>query len=147
MAASAEIEPKRILQLLKEIRSLYGQYQEFFLPVPASGKKLAQTLSSLKDGINRYEIKYSTGNGPLFVFPQLTLGLSNTLLALQRGLRSCARDYGSDTLDASDWPFELDSESMERLQTRLHPISMGVHIINEAMEMFVHHEIQDPFTD
>ena len=140
MAASARIEPTRSLLLLKDVRYLYGQYLNFFLPVPASGKKLAHTLSSLKDGINRYEIKYNTGNGPLSVFYQLTLGLSDILTALQHGLRSCLRDYGSDTLDASDWPFELDSESMERLQTRLHPISMGVDIINEAMELSVHHE-------
>ena len=147
MAASARIEPQRSLLLLKDVRCLYGQYLKFFLPVPASGKKLAHTLSSLKDGITRYVIKYNTGNGPFLVFNQLTLGLSETLIDLQNGLRSCVRDYGSDTLDASDCPFELDSESMERLQTRLHPISMGVDIINEAMEMFVHHDIGDLSTD
>ena len=147
MAASAGIEPRRSLLLLKDVRYLCGQYLKFFLPVPASGKKLAHTLSSLKDGIIRYNIKHNTGNGALLVFDQLTLGLSDTLTALQNGLRSFVRDYASDTLDASDSPFELDSESMERLHTQLHPISMGVDIINEAMEMFVHHEIGDLSTD
>ena len=132
MAASAGIEPRQSLLLLKDVRFLYGRYQIFFQPVPPSGKKLAHTLSSLNDGINRL-IKYNTGNGPFLAFRQLTLGLSDTLIALQSGLRSYARDYESDMLDAS----ELDSESMERLQTRLHPISMSVEIINEAMETCV----------
>lgn len=147
MAASAEIEPRRSLLLLSEVRYLYGKYLEFFPPVPASGKKLAQTLSSLKDGISRYNIKYNTGNGTPLVFHHLTFGLSDSLITLQRGLRSYASEYGSDTLDASDCQFELDSESMEEFQTRLHPISMGVEIINEAMEMLVHYEVQGLFTD
>lgn len=141
MAASAEIEPRRSLLLLSEVKYLYGKYLEFFPPVPASGKKLAHTLSSLKDGISRYNFKYNTGNGTPLVFHHLTLGLSDSLITLQRGLRSCASEYGSDTLDANDCQFELDSESMEGFQTRLHPISMGVEIINEAMEMLVHNEI------
>ncbi|CAD6584977.1 MAG: hypothetical protein ASARMPREDX12_001871 [Alectoria sarmentosa] len=136
MAASAENEPKRHLRLLKDVRYLYGQYLKFFLPVPTSCAKLAQTLSSLNNGIYRFDSKYSTGNEPLSVFCQLTLGLSDTLIALRRGLISCARDYESDTLDnASDWQVDLETASMERLQTRLNPMSMGVEIINEAVEM------------
>ena len=141
MADSADIEPRRYLQLLKDVRYLYGQHLKFFLPVSASARKLAYTLSSLKDGINRFHIKSDSGNGFLLAFCQLTLGLFNTLVALKNGLRSCSRDFGSDTLDESDWPFELDDASTERLQTRLHPISMGVEIINEATELFVHHEL------
>lgn len=147
MDASAGIEPKRSLVLLREVSYLYRKYLDFFLPVPASGKKLAHTLSSLKDGISRYSIKYNTGNETPLVFHHLTFGLSDSLIALQRGLRSCVSEYGSDTLDASDCQFELDSESMEGFQTRLYPISMGVEIINEAMEMLVHYEIQGLFTD
>lgn len=137
MVASAEIEPSRSLVLLKEIRSLYGQYLKFFLPVPASGRRLALTLSSLKDGINRFHIKPNSGKDSLSAFHQLTLGLSETLLPLQSGLRACAREYGSDTLDAGDPSFELDAASMEQLHIRLHAMSMGVDIINEAMELFV----------
>ena len=146
MAAPAEIEPRRSLLLLKDVRFLYGRYQRFFQPVPAPGKKLARTLSILNDGINRL-IKYNVGSGPASAFCLLTLGLSDSLVALQLGLRSCARDYGSDSLDASDWPFELDSESLEQFQTRLHPISMSVDIINEAMEMCAHQDTQDLLTD
>ena len=146
MAASAETEPRRSMLLLKDVRFLYGRYQRFFRPVPASGKKLARTLSILNDGINRL-IKYNVGSGPLSAFSQLTLGLSDTLVALQLGLRSCAGEYGSDTLDASDWPFELDSESMEHFQARLHPISMSVDIINEAMEMCAHQDVRYLLTD
>ena len=137
MAASAEIEPKRCLVLLKEIRHLYAQYQSFFLPVPASGKKLALTLSSLKDGIHRFHIKYNSGNDYLSAFHQLTFGLSDTLLTLQSGLRACAHEYGSDMLDAGDPSFELDAASMEQLHIRLQPMSVGVNIINEVMELFV----------
>ncbi len=147
MAASAQIEPRRILQLLKEVRYLYGQYQKFFLPVPSSSEKLAHTLSTLKDGVNRFHIKHDTSNAFLPVFHQLTLGLSDTLIALQRGLRSCARDYALDELDANDWPFELDAASIERLQTRLRPISIGLDIVNEAIEVFVYYQIQVLFTD
>ena len=137
MAASAEIEPRRCLLLLKEIRNLYGQYQSFFLPVPVSGKKLALTLSSLKDGINRFHIKYNSGDDTLSAFYQLTRGLSDTLLTLQSGLRACAHEYGTDTLDAGDPSFELDATSMEQFHLRLHPLSLGVDIINEAMDLFV----------
>ena len=147
MAAPAEIEPRRCLVLLKEIRNLYGQYQNFFLPVPASGKKLALTLSSLKDGINRFHIKYNSGNDSLSAFHELTLGLSDTLLTLQSGLRAYAHEYGSDMLDAGDPSFELDAASMKQLHIRLHPMSMGVDIINEAMELFVCLEIQELFMD
>lgn len=146
MAASVEIEPRRSLLLLRDVRYLCGKYLEFFSPVPVSGKNLAQTLSSLKDGISRYNIKYNTGNGTPLVFHHLTFGLSDSLITLQRGLRSCASEDGSDTLDASDCHFELDSESMEEFQTRLHPISMGIEIINEAMEMSVPYEIQRHLT-
>lgn len=147
MAASAENEPRRNLRLLKDVRFLYGRYLKFFLPVPASSAKFARTLSSLKNDIYRFDSKYNTGIEPLSVFCQLTLGLSDTLIALRRILISCARDYASDTLDESDWLLEFGDASMERLQTRLNPISMGVEIINEAMEMFVLHEVQDLFTD
>ena len=146
MVASAEMEPRGSLLLLKDVRFLFGRYQRFFRPVPASGKKLAHTLSSLNDGINRL-IKYNASTGPLSAFCQLTLGFSDTLIALQLGLRSCARDYGSDAVDASDWPFELDSESMEHFQTRLHPISMTVVIINEATEMCAQEDPQKSFTN
>ena len=138
MAASAENEPRRVLELLKDVRRLYGQYLKFILPVSASCDKIAHTLSNLVDRIHRFHSKHNTGEEPLSVFCQLTLGLSYTLKTLQRDLISCARDYDSDTLDASDWSVGLDDASMERLQTRLNPISMGVEIINEAMEMFVH---------
>ena len=140
MAALAEIEPRRYLLILKDVRNLYGQHLKFFLPVPASAQKLAHTLSRLKDGINRFHIKYDSGSAFLLAFYQLTRGLFDTLDALENRLRSCSRDFGSDTLDESDWPFELDDASTERLQTQLHPISMGVEIINEATELFVHHE-------
>lgn len=135
MAASAENEPRRDLRLLKNARYLFGRYLKFFLPVSASCAKLAHTLSSLQNGIYRFNSRYNTGNEPLSVYSQLTVGLSDTLVALRRDLISCARQYESDTLDTGDWSFELDDASMERLQTRLNPITMGVEIINEAMEM------------
>lgn len=147
MAASAENEPRRNLRLLKDVRFLYGRYLKFFHPVPASCAEFARTLSSLKNDIYRFDSKYNTGSEPLSVFCQLTLGLSDTLVALRRILISCARDYASDTLDESDWLLEFGDASMERLQARVNPISVGVEIINEAMEMFVQHEVQDLFTD
>lgn len=142
----AEIEPRGILLLLKDVRYLYGQYLKFYNPnLPTSSEKLAQTLSSLKDGIYRFDTKYNTDNEPLSVFYQLTLGLSDTLIAIQRGLRSCVHEYGLDALDASEWPIEFDAASLERLQTRLGPILVGVDIINETMEMLVHHVAEDHF--
>ena len=140
MATSAEIEPKRCLLLLKEIRSLYAEYLKFFLPDPAPSEKFAQTLSSLKDGIYRFDSKYNTGKESLLAFHQLTIGLSDTLIALRDDLRSCARHYGLDALDGNDWPFDFDAASVEQLQARLDPICMGVDITNEAMEMFVYYK-------
>ena len=144
MAASAENEPRRILERLRDVRRLYGQFLKFILPVSASCKKLAYTLLNLVDGIHRFQIKYNTGKEPLSVFCQLTLGLSDTLKTLQRDLISCARNYESDTLDASGWLVGLDDASIERLHRRLNPISVSVEIINEAMEMFVNHRDSRP---
>ena len=146
MAASAENEPRRILERLRDVRRLYGQFLKFILPVSASCEKLAHTLLNLVDGIHRFQSKYNTSKEPLSVFCQLTLGLSDTLKTLQRDLISCARDYESDTLDASSWLVGLDDASIERLHRRLNAISVSVEIVNEAMEVFVHHGIPDLFT-
>ena len=135
MAIPAENGPKRCLQLLKDVRYLFGQYLGFFRPVSASSARIAHTLNSLKTGIHRFDSKHNTGKEPLSVFCQLTLGLSDTLIGLKHALASCAREYGSDSRDANDWLLELDAASMERLQTRLNSISVSVEIINEAMEM------------
>ena len=147
MAASAESEPRRILELLRDVRRLYGQYLKFMLPVSSSCEIIAHILSKLVDGIHRFHSKYNTGKEPLSVFCQLTLGLSHNLKTLRRDLISCARDYESDTLDTSDWLVGLDDASMERLQRRLNPISVSVEIINEAMEMFVLPKTPGLFTD
>ena len=147
MAAPADTEPWRILILLKDVRYIYGQYLKFFLPVPAPSKKLAQTLLNLKDGIYRFDSRYNTGDEPLSVFCQLTLGLSDMLTAFRYELHSCARDHEVDMLDTNDWLLELDALSVDRLQLRLNPITLGVDMINETMETSVHHEAQPPFVD
>lgn len=147
MAASAESEPRRILELLRDVRCLYGQYLKFMLPVSPSCQKVAHTLSDLTDRIHRFHSKYNSGKEPLSVFCQLTLGLTHNLKTLRHDLISCARDYESDTLDTCDWSIGLDDASMERLQRRLNPISVSVEIINEAMEMFVQPEILGFLTD
>ena len=137
MAFSADLELRRILQLLKDVRYLYGQYLEVFLPVPPPSAKLGQVVLRLKHGINRFAIKYNTGDNPRAVFFQLTLGLGDTLTTLKSGLKSCSRWYGSDPTDGADWPLALDTAWVERILGVLSHISTAVELMNEAMERWV----------
>ena len=119
------LELRRTLQLLEDVRYLYGQYLKFFLPVPAPSTKLAKVLLRLKDGINRFVNKYNTGDDPRAVLFRLTLGLCDTLAMLKTGLTSCSRCYGSDTLDGADWPMALDSAWIEHILDKLSYLDHG----------------------
>ena len=137
MAFSADLELRRTLQLLKDVRYLYGQFLTFFLPVPASSAKLAKVLLRLKDGVNRFANKYNTGEDARAVFFQLTLGLCDTLATLKSGLTSCSRWYGSDTQEGADSPLAWDTAWIEHILDVLSHISTTIELMNEAMERYV----------
>lgn len=137
MAFSADLELRRILQLLKDVTYQYGQFLTFFLPVPAPSAKLAKVLLRLKDGVNRFVYNYNTGEDSRAVFFQLTLGLSDTLATLKSGLISCSRWYGSDKLDGTDWPMALETAWIEHILDVLSHIPTTVELMNEAMERYV----------
>ena len=135
MSSPADVEPT--LHLLNDVRYLYGQYLRFFSPVSATCEKLGYTLTSLRDGVRHFFVKYNTGDGPRAAFCQLTLGLCGTLITLKSGLSSCSRCFQSDSLATSDWPLALDSAWIEHNLEELSHISTMVEIINETMKLSV----------
>ena len=137
MASSADLELRRTLQLLKEVPYLYGQFLQFCLPIPAPSAKLAKVLLRLQDGVNRFVIKYNTGEDSRAVFCQLTLGLCDTLATLKSGLTSCSRWYAADTLDGADWPLAWETAWIEHILDVLSHVSTAVELVNEAMEWYV----------
>lgn len=137
MAFSADSELRRTLQLLRDVRYLYGQFLTFFLPVPAPSTKLAKVLLRLKDGVNRFVNKYNTGEDSRAVFFQLTLGLCDTLATLKSGLTACSRWHGSDKLDGAERPVAWETAWIEHILDVLSHISITVELMNEAMERYV----------
>lgn len=137
MAFVADLELRRTLQLLKEVRYPYGQFLKFFLPIPAPSAKLAKVLVRLQNGVDRFVIKYNTGEDSRAVFCQLTLGLCDTLATLKSGLTSCSRWYGADTLQGADWPLAWETAWIEQILDVLSHISTTVELVNEAMEQYV----------
>ena len=142
MASPANIDLQRSLRLLKEIRYLYGQYLNFFLPVSLPCRKLGATLLSLTNGISRFAYKYDIAKEPRAVFCQLTLGLSDALVNLKSGLVSCSRCFASDTMAGEEWSRALDSVWIEHNLRLLSHTSTMIEIINETMESSVNPFVQ-----
>ena len=128
------MEATRILWLLSEVKDLFGQYLEFFLPVSAAADRLGHQLLRLKSSIQVFTLRSNEASRTWDLFRRLTVKLYNTLSTLKYALASSSHQFRTGSL-AGEWHLVLDSTWIEHILNELSPLLAIVEIINEAMEL------------